>query len=118
MKKLLILLAIFVFVISEEKPKCSPLKRYSERAGKCVCKYLKDFTGRCARILVPNCKLLCPKGKKLVYPCSCVSVGLRCPYGKDKNGKCIKKPHCGPGMIYSQKLKRCVKKPKEEEKTN
>ena len=118
MKKLLILLAIFVFVISEEKPKCSPLERYSERAGKCICKYGKNSrTGRCDR-RIPTCRLKCPEGKRLVYPCRCVGGGMKCPFGKDKNGKCIKKPHCGPGMIYSKKLKKCVKKPKEEDKTN
>ena len=119
MKKLLILLAIFVFVISQDKPKCSPLERYSVRAGKCVCKYGENpKTGSCVRRQIPTCRRLCPEGKKLVYPCRCVGGGMKCPFGQDKNGKCIRKPHCGPGMIYSKKLKRCVRKPKEEAQTN
>lgn len=119
MKKLLILLAIFVFVISQDKPKCSPLERYSVRAGKCVCKYGENpKTGSCVRRRFLPCLKKCPEGKILEPPCKCVDRGMKCAFGKDKNGKCIKKPHCGPGMIYSKKLKRCVRKPKEEDKTN
>lgn len=115
MKKLLILLAIFVFVISQDKPKCSPLERYSVRAGKCVCKYGENpKTGSCVRRQIPQCRIKCPKGQRLVHPCRCVDDGMKCLFGQDNNGKCLKKPLCGPGMIYSKKLKRCLRKPKEE----
>ena len=111
MKKLLILLAIFVIVITQNK-NCSPIEKYNKNTHKCDCKYGRDFnTRKCRGSNVPKCRLLCPQGKKLVYPCNCISINdKRCRYGKDENGKCKSVPRCKLGEIYSKKTGKCCKR--------